>query len=278
MPPLSAVGAPAPEVTRTPDVTQSTAPVTFSVDERTAQYDAYWSNVDICYPHYPTIRHRKRFIVNSLRQMPGIGEKTVFDVGCGEGTLLQHVQQRFGLSEESMGGSDISLGAIERARGKVPHAYFRAGAYPQLGRTFDVMICSEVIEHTEEYAKLIGWMYEHLSAGGRLILTTQAGKIHASDRYTGHTQHFVLSELVPLLQKTGFTIVSARSWGFPLFTLQKYLTDIRFDHVREKYLEGTLSVRKRLLFSLTTLAYYIHDLIPFGPQIYIVAQKPTEQA
>ena len=277
MPPASTVGTPAP-VTHAADAAQSASPVAFSVDERTAQYDTYWSNVDICYPHYPTIRHRKRFIMNCLAAIPDIAQKSVFDVGCGEGTLLQHVQQRFSLSEESMGGSDISLGAIERARGKVPHAYFRAGAYPQLGRTFDVMICSEVIEHTEEYAKLIGWMYESLSGGGRLILTTQAGKIHASDRYTGHTQHFVLSELTALLRQTGFTIVSARSWGFPLFTLQKYLTDIRFDHVREQYLEGTLSLRKRLLFSAATLAYFIHDLIPLGPQLYIVAEKPLPQA
>jgi hypothetical protein len=34
-----------------------------------------------------------------------------------------------------------------------------------------------------------------------------------------------------------------------------------------------MTARKRLVFDLTHAAYFVHDLIPFGPQLYVVARK-----
>jgi hypothetical protein len=109
--------------------------------------------------------------------------------------------------------------------------------------------------------------------GGRLILTTQAGKIHASDKYTGHTQHFEIAHLEAVLKHLGFEIEKSRPWGFPFFTLQKYLTNLRFEKVRQNYLEGELTLRKRCVFEIAYFLFYLHDFIKLGPQIYIVARK-----
>ena len=130
-----------------------------------------------------------------------------------------------------------------------------------------------MIEHTEKYLDIIKWIHNNLDKNGTFILTTQSGKIHASDRYTGHTQHFKSKELELLLKNEGFKIHKSFLWGFPFFTLQKYLTNINFKAVQKNYLEGELSFRKKIVFDITYLFYFIHDLIKQGPQIYIIASK-----
>jgi 2-polyprenyl-3-methyl-5-hydroxy-6-metoxy-1,4-benzoquinol methylase len=257
--------------------------------------DQYWQNTQNSYPHYPTVRHRKRFILSTLKKFiksrsrdskiadsgcsdfriaATVGDSfSVFDFGCGEGTLLKTIQQRFNLNENKIGGCDISQEAVLSAKQKIHTPHITHALFPTLTKTFDVMICSEVLEHTTDYANIIQWMSENLSTNGIMILTTQAGTIHASDRYTGHTQHFVLKDLSALVESFGLQITVSRLWGWPLFTLQKYLTNIRFERIQNDFLEGGLSFKKRFIFGLAYTLYFIHDLIPFGPQVYIVARK-----
>jgi SAM-dependent methyltransferase len=241
-----------------------------------ARADAYWDSTEKSYAHYPTVRHRIRFIVGALRRH-GIGpEHAVFDYGCGEGTLLATLQRELGLSRDRVGGCDISRRAVGIAAARTGSAQLYAESPPRVMNRFDAIICSEVVEHTPAYRDLLRWMSGHLAEGGLLVLTTQSGRIHASDRYAGHTQHFRLSALRGALVDEGLVPLFARAWGWPLFTLQKYATDLRFDRVRAAYLEGQMTARKRLVFDLTHAAYFVHDLIPFGPQLYVVARKRGE--
>lgn len=250
---------------------------TFNVATRPVwtQYDpdAYWDNTEGSYPHYPTVRHRKRFIINTIRK--GAPKKlfTVFDFGCGEASLLQSIQTRFDLPDDALGGCDISDKAVLSARKKLKTPYLYHALFPVLPMPFDIMVCSEVIEHTTEYRDILVWMHRNLVPGGLLILSTQTGTIHGSDRYTGHTQHFQKKELVALLRATGYRLEKSYLWGWPLFTLQKCFTDICFEHIQKAYLEGSISLRKKFVFDLAYTAYFLHDLIPFGPQMYIIARK-----
>jgi len=238
-------------------------------------YDTYWESTEDSYPHYPTIRHRKRCIVNEIRKFlrQADGDTSIFDFGCGEASLLTSIQHTFSILPENLAGNDISALAVKRAQEKIPEGTFFHSAFPETSQTYSIIICSEVIEHTTEYAKILQWIFHHLSANGLLILTTQSGRIHASDRYTHHTQHFKKPTLDALLRKIGFTIQSSSLWGWPFFTMQKYLTNLNFDHIRDQYLEGSISSRKKIVFDTAYAAYKLHDLIPFGPQIYITAKK-----
>lgn len=235
--------------------------------------DTYWAHAEHSYPYYPTARHRRRFIVNTLARSPLPQPFTVFDFGCGEGTLLQAVQQEFDLPDDHIGGCDISAFAVESARAKLLSPHLHHALFPPLPNAFDVMICSEVLEHTTRYREILIWMRDNLRPKGLLILTTQAGRRHTSDHYTGHTQHFAIRPLTALLTELGFTIEHARLWGFPFFTLQKYFTNLRFDQIRRNYLEGPISGKRRIVFTIAHLLYFLHDGIPLGPQIYITARK-----
>ncbi|MDA1208693.1 MAG: class I SAM-dependent methyltransferase [bacterium] len=235
--------------------------------------DQYWQDTEDSYPHYPTVRHRKRFILNMLQKHRKGNDWSVFDFGCGEGTLLKTIQEKFRLQEDNVGGCDISKQAVDGAMKKLNSPHISNELYPTSSKTYDVMLCSEVVEHTTQYEKILRWMAEHTSPGGIMIVTTQAGRIHASDNYTGHTQHFQITALSKLIEDLGLQIVKRRLWGWPLFTLQKYLTNVQFQKIQDSYLEGGLTLRKRIVFGLTYCGYMLHDVIPFGPQIYIVAKK-----
>ena len=147
------------------------------------------------------------------------------------------------------------------------------GGLPTTEEKYDVVICSEVIEHTRSYPVVLEWIKEHLAPDGLLVLTTQSGKIHASDEFTGHTQHFEIRQLTAVMEAMGFRVRLARLWGFPMFSLQKKLADLSFDRIRDSYLEGEMSGWKRVVFGAAYLAFFAHDWIRSGPQIFLAASR-----
>lgn len=226
------------------------------------------------YGQYPTVRHRWRFILDTLKQRGIRQDTTVFDFGCGDGTLLKNIRDTFGIPETQMSGCDISADAVELASQKFRASTFFLSSMPEIHQQFSVIICSEVIEHTTAYREILRWISDHLSTGGSLVLTTQSGHRHTSDLlYAKHTQHFALHELETLLQDLHMKILLKRQWGFPFFTLQKWLTNFRFTAVRDRYLRGRRTLRKRIVFATAYALYFVHDWINAGPQIFLVAEK-----
>ncbi len=238
--------------------------------------DTYWQDAGESYTAFPSVRHRRHFIEQALRKFPFTGKSFVFDYGCGLGHVLAALKKRYGLRDDQLGGCDVSAEAVAAARQKLSTPFLYRDFFPKLDRLCDIVICTEVIEHTGQYRQILAWIKQNLAPQGWLILTTQSGKIHASDRYTGHTQHFRLTDLRRLLTDLGFAVTSSRLWGFPLFTLQKYLTDLNFEHVKTGYVEGPLNFRRRLVFDLAYAAFRLQDWIAFGPQIYITARNKPQ--
>jgi 2-polyprenyl-3-methyl-5-hydroxy-6-metoxy-1,4-benzoquinol methylase len=236
-------------------------------------YEDHWSGSVETYKNHPTSRHRRRFIMNRLREIRPSHRTFVFDYGCGPGMLLEQIKSTYGLPDENLGGCDVSRTGIEKAREKFEKGMFFVGEYPVVGRPIDVAITSEVIEHTADYRKILTWMAENMAMGGDLILTTPGGTMDPPDEYYGHIQHFKLEQLTSILKELGLTIVVARYWGYPFFTLQKWVTKRNFDSIRDRYMHGEMDWKKKLIFTATYYAYLVHDLVPRGPQIFIHARK-----
>jgi len=236
-------------------------------------FESYWDSGVELYESHPTGRHRRRFIRNRLRKERDRAGLRIFDYGCGTGAVLEDAARILFLDEEKIGGCDISPRAIELVRNRFPGGSFYLEAYPEVDEKLDIVICSEVIEHTSEYRSILEWIAGHLREGGLLILTTPRIPMDPPDRAYGHVQHFRLRDLEMILSGLGFRIESSREWGFPLFTLQKWVTRRSFSKVSESFLEKPMNRAKHLFFYLVYLAYFIHDLVPRGPQLYIAARK-----
>ena len=106
------------------------------------------------------------------RQIPPEKELTLLDAGCGEGHLLE----RLYLLNSSCRyyGADITPAALTRAQERCPWATFKkmnlsSMEFPAV--FFDVVICTEVLEHIYEYEAVIEELKRILKPGGCLIIT-----------------------------------------------------------------------------------------------------------
>lgn len=99
----------------------------------------------------------------------------VLDVGCGNGPLTFPVA----MLGCQVVGVDVDEGSIGRARqeNRFPNARFEVipGSIFDLGATFDLIICSEVLEHLEMPQPLLDTMAKHLAPGGLLWVTVPNG-------------------------------------------------------------------------------------------------------
>jgi len=81
------------------------------------------------------------------------GAHTVLDAGCGEGFVLDYVARRDPGLE--LKGIDVDANAIAYARKHFDHAAEFSGgsllALPYEDDSFDTVLCSEVLEHVEEW-------------------------------------------------------------------------------------------------------------------------------
>lgn len=106
------------------------------------------------------------------KQIPRSSNLKVLDAGCGEGHLLRI------LYEDEPGGqyygADITEVALERARSRCPFARLNRTSLLHTGYPdgfFDVIVCTEVLEHIYEYQDVLRELKRILKLGGLFIVT-----------------------------------------------------------------------------------------------------------
>lgn len=119
---------------------------------------------------------------------------SLVDVGCGDGRLLREVAERF--PEADMLGVDYSEHAVRLARGLNPGLDYRAfDVYEDdLGRTYDVILLSEVLEHIPlpEAPRFVEGLARMAHADTRLVVTVP----HANQKLNPkHYRHFTSDSL-----------------------------------------------------------------------------------
>ena len=143
------------------------------------------------------------------------------DLGCGDGRLAVELRA----SELTL--ADVSPVALERARRRVPGAA-RAELDPDaplpLGdSSFDLVLCTETIEHVRDVQLLLSEVRRVLRPGGTLAVSTPAhGRAMALsiaaggferhfDPLSPHLRFFSRRSLVALLDAAGFEVRSLRT-------------------------------------------------------------------
>ncbi len=112
------------------------------------------------------------------------GTMSVVDVGCGVGDLLLALRQR--CPAVQVAGCDFSPKAIEKAKANLPGGHFIVHAITSLpypDASFDVVLCTDTLEHMEYPADVLRELVRICKPGGHVCVVVPDGDV---DDFLGH--------------------------------------------------------------------------------------------
>lgn len=143
----------------------------------------------------------------------GFEPRRVLDVGCGTGHLLATLSQRVDL--ERVVGVDHAAAGLARGRKLLPSAEFvKADIYSlSLAETFDLVVCTEVLEHLRRPQQALETLVRLCADGGVIVATVPDGR---KDSFEGHVNFWGPDEFRALLARFGETSISVIDNGLVL--------------------------------------------------------------
>ena len=144
----------------------------------------------------------------------------VLDAGCGPGALLERIGKR--LPTADLRGIEYSPAAARHApaalRERIVVGDILAVAPTLPPGAFDVIVCSEVLEHVPDPAAVLRALAGLAKPGATLLFSVPAGMAHWSiqDETAGHLRRFEAEEFGALLLGAGLRIDEILTWGGPI--------------------------------------------------------------
>lgn len=133
--------------------------------------------------------------------------RRVIDVGCGTGHLLAALlRQRPQI--DVVVGVDVAEAAVQRLLDVVPSARGHVASVYDLDlgdERFDLVVCTEVLEHLERPGDALEALRRLCSPGGRIVVTVPDGE---RDDWEGHVNFWTAAELEVFLAGAGSATVS----------------------------------------------------------------------
>jgi len=202
--------------------------------------------------------------------------RNVLDIGCGTGAI------DFYLAHKSIfvTGVDISKKAIQIAKKNSKKlnldrkTKFVVSEFPytKINKKYDLIICSEILEHIRDDSKAVEVVYKLLKSGGLAIFSSpsinapayKTGIAQKHDLLAGHLRRYNTSEYSKLISNTGFRIIKIER-------NQSFFRDILFMSNIGKFF-----IKAANRFGLISKILLLFDrlILPFGESdIMVVARK-----
>lgn len=146
---------------------------------------------------------RLRFYEELATIFAPLAPRRVLDVGCGTGHLLRFLVDCMPTSPERIVGVDHSEAGIRRARELLPTATWLVDDVYDLpfdGKGFDLVLCTEVLEHLDEPDRAVRALCRLCASAGRVAITVPDG---AHDSWEGHVNFWSEEELRAFLAPHG---------------------------------------------------------------------------
>lgn len=149
----------------------------------------------------------KNFFSNIKELTSVISFKNIIDIGCGEGLLLNYIRDE--LLYKNVFAMDIDPAEISTAQNNIPQAGLMvASAYnlPFTDNQFDLLICTEVMEHLEEPKKALNEFHRITSKFcilsvpneplWRFLNVVRGSYIHRLGNTPGHLRHWSINDFI----------------------------------------------------------------------------------
>lgn len=245
-------------------------------------YQHFWDHFYDSGYFNPSQRHRFRLILSEVSRILKVINKPaeavrVLDMGCGLGHLIQRLKQEY--PRLQCHGVDISEKAISELRGKMPGSSWDAAdiqkpvELPLKGR-YDIIICSEVLEHCEAPQEVLANIASLIAPGGWAIVTVPGGSRYQIDRDLGHLRHYQLPQVKALLSGYPFDLARAYAWGWPFLNLMRWTTDHFYAAAKKAFLDTAYNWRQKTFCQLLYLLMFV-NIQGMGCQLVGVFRKSS---
>ncbi|MGD0091380.1 MAG: class I SAM-dependent methyltransferase [Planctomycetota bacterium] len=149
----------------------------------------------------------RRLLEKVLREVSLPEDGWMLDVGCGNGSLLRTVNSL--RPRWQLAGFDVHdrfRAAVENVPGV---REFYSGSVEQVGRAFDLISLTYVIEHLFEPLAVVRQLRQKLKPGGKLLIHTSNYLENPFDlAVVDHCSHFSPRTLAALVECAGFEVVA----------------------------------------------------------------------
>lgn len=234
----------------------------------TFDYEGIWKGVWGDMQKYgPVHRHHRRIFSKMFEKFTEGEIQTIADIGCGEGSNLFFLRTQF--PKAMLFGFDISNTAIESAKTNVNVDFSVLDIQKETpSRKFDLVFCSDVVEHLEEdmaaikNIKLITEKYA-------LIATVQ-GHMRAKEKSIGHVRNYAYGELKQKIESTGLEVVQIVEWGYPLYS-PLFRDMVNLLPYSEQFSYGTYNMLKKLLSHILYFLFLLNRSDK-GDVIFVLAR------
>lgn len=182
-------------------------------------YDRLWGAAWTAQQDVGPLTHTRYRLV--LRELDGLSApRRILDAGCGSGVLLSMLGMRWPTAE--LHGIEISANAVAAAPASL-RDHITVGDVTVVAAThepssFDLLVCSEVLEHLVEPRIALEAMVRLLRPRGTAVLTVPGGMRHwtRQDDLAGHVQRFEYADFAELAREAGLEVLNQYGWGGPL--------------------------------------------------------------
>jgi 2-polyprenyl-3-methyl-5-hydroxy-6-metoxy-1,4-benzoquinol methylase len=156
-------------------------------DNAAASYDRLWGDDQLLARFHAEGEGVRTKLTEEIADhvAPLTGESAqVVDVGCGVGDLLVALRSR--RPSIRTFGCDFSERAVARAQTRLPEGQFVRHVIADLpydSQAFDVVLCTDTLEHLEQPARVVEELVRICAPGGVVVIVVPDGAV---DDFSGH--------------------------------------------------------------------------------------------